>query len=134
MALGELAKQLAGQAIGNPAKDVMDALRPGEAAPRAAVESTGAVILGQLQAMQKALKEDQELAVFVQSGTEMVRVFECFLPSWQVMVLTGADGEKNVTRVVVPADSVQLTCKVLKVEPPARAARVVFKAPRQKPE
>jgi hypothetical protein len=136
MALGELAKQLAGQAIGNPAKEVMDALRPGEAAGQhgAAAESPGAVILGQLQAMQKALREDQELAVYVQSGTEMVRVYECFLPSGQVIVLSGTDREKNITRVVAPAGGVQLTCKVLKVQAGAKAARVAFKAPRQKPE
>jgi hypothetical protein len=64
----------------------------------------------------------------------MVRVFELFFPSWQVLVLTGGDQDRNITRVIVPADRVQLTCKVLKVEAPAKACRVAFKVPRQKPE
>lgn len=133
MALGELAKQLAGQAIGNPAKEVMDALRP-EAAPKTAGDNQGAavvgqVVVGQIQAMQKALREDQELAVLVESGGEAIRVHECFLPTWQVAVLTGVDREKNVTRVVAPVESLRLTCKVVKAQP-GKAARVAFRLPR----
>ena len=52
MALGDLTKQL-----------VLDAMRQPDPAPVAESGNVGATILGQLQAMQKALKEDQELLV-----------------------------------------------------------------------
>jgi hypothetical protein len=35
-------------------------------------------------------------------------------------VLAGIDAEKNITRVISPAESLQLTCKVLKATKPAR--------------
>ena len=75
------------------------------AAPAAApADDVGATILGQIQAMQNALKEDQELVVLVAAGDEMIRVMEFFVPSWRVVVLTGVDTNKNVTRVVSPIE------------------------------
>lgn len=129
MALGELAKQIAGQAIGNPAKDVIDALQEPARAPKA-TETVCQTIVGQLQAMQRALKDDQELVVLFHAGAETVRVLECFMPTWQVLVLSGLDREKNTTRVIAPVDSVQLVCKVAKVQPPAKACRIAFVVPK----
>ena len=144
MALGELTKALAEQALRNPVKDVLDALRPSDlsgisetlrgtkpAGPGGG-EGVGAVIIGQVQAMQKALKEDQELVVLFQAGTETVRVLEVFVPSWNVIVLTGIDTEKNITRVISPVESLQLVCKVMKVQTPATPARVNFITPKAK--
>jgi hypothetical protein len=124
MSLGDLTKQLAVQALSSPSKP---------AAP-AAPETPAAVVLGQLQAMQKALKDDEELLVQVHTGREMIRVLEIFLPSWQVAVLSGVDPEGKTTRVIAPAERVQLVCKVLKVAAGAKPHRLGLVAPRSKPE
>lgn len=118
MALAEITKQLALQAIGN-------ATAPSPAQP----EHLGTAILGQIQAMQKALKEDQELLVLCHAASETVRVLEFYVPSWQVFILTGLDSNRNVTRVIAPAESLQLVCKVIKA-PGTPPNRIVFKIPK----
>jgi hypothetical protein len=122
MAIGDLTKQLASQAIRN-------AVNPPAAPPRP--DSPGAAILAQVQAMQKALKEDEELIVWFHAAGERVRVLECFFPSWQVAVLTGPDSDKSMTRVVAPVESLQLVCKVARIAPPAVPARIKFVTPRE---
>jgi len=121
MALGDLTKQIAGQAIRN-------AVNPPAAPPRP--ESPGATVLAQVQAMQKALKDDEELLVLFHANGETVRVLEFYFPSWQVAVLTGTDKEKSVTRVIAAAESLQLVCKVTKALPPATPVRIKFVTPR----
>ena len=127
MALGEFTRQLAQQAIGNQVKDLLDA-------PAAAPvpEGIGPTIFAQVQAMQKALKEDQELVVLYQSRAEVIRVIEFFAPSWQVAVLTGIDANKNVTRVVSPFETLQLVCKPMKAA--AKPLRINFIPPKAKSE
>lgn len=129
MAIGELTRQLAAQALG-------DVLRPADQAGVAEAGSADlcATILGQVQAMQKALKEDQELVVFASAGAETVRVLEFFAPSRQVLVLTGIDPEKNITRVIATVETVQLVCKVMKVPASAKPTRVRFVSPKSKSE
>ena len=126
MALGEIAKQLAQQAL-------VDQVAPKPATP-AQPESVGAIMLGQVQAMQRACKEDEELVVLFRSGPETVRVLEFIVPSWPVLVLAGLDDVKNTTRVVTTPESVQLVCKVMKVQSPGKPARVNFRVPKPKPE
>jgi hypothetical protein len=121
MALGDLTKQLASQAIRN-------AVNPPPAPPRP--DNAGTAMLAQVQAMQKALKEDEELIVMFHAGGETVRVLEFFFPSWQVTVLTGVDKDKSVTRVISPVESLQLVCKVAKLPPGAAPARIKFVTPR----
>jgi len=134
MALGSLTKQIAQQAL-------LDSLRPADAAqvseslktnrPAAASgENVGAVILGQIQAMQKAIKEDEELVVLLHNGLETIRVLEIYVPSWNVAVLTGIDTERNLTRVISPADHLQLICKVMKVQAGAKPVKVALIAPK----
>jgi hypothetical protein len=123
MALGDLTKQLASQAIRN-------AVNPPPAPPRP--ENAGTAMLAQVQAMQKALKEDEELIVLLHAGGETVRVLEFFFPSWQVAVLTGIDKDKSVTRVIAAVESLQLVCKVAKAAPPATPARIKFVTPRER--
>ena len=118
MALGEITKQLATQAIGDLLESEKTAASPGQP------EKLHTTILAQVQGMQKALKEDQELVVLFNAGAESVRVLEIFVPSPQVFVLSGIDAQKNTTRVISPVASTQLVCKVAKVQPPARPARV----------
>jgi len=124
MALAELTKQLAQQALlsaTSPAKE------PAAPAPK---ESVCAVILGQINAMQKALKEDEELVVLFHSGAEKIRVMEIYVPSWQVAVLKGLDADRNPARVVSPAERLQLICKVVKAPPGVKPARVGLIAPK----
>ena len=125
MALGDLTKQLAEQAIRSAASKPV-------APPQA--ENLGAAVLGQVQAMQKALKDDEELVVSYHAGGETIRVLEFYLPSGQLIVLSGADKDKNIARVISPADALQLICKVMKVQPPAKPARIGFLVPRAKSE
>lgn len=142
MALGDLAKQLAQQAIQNPVKDVIDALRPpdlstiseslrtAKPAAQTPTENICATLLGQVQAMQKALQDNEELVVLFHAGAETIRVLEFFVPSWHVVVLTGIDTGKNVTRVISQVESVQLVCKAMKVQPPAKPIRIGFRTPK----
>jgi hypothetical protein len=146
MAFGNIGRALAGQAIESTKKNVLDALRAPETAKAAekiqtdrpaapaAGENIGAIILGQIQAMQRSLKDDQELVVLFEAGGETLRVLEIFVPSLHVLVLAGIDAEQNVTRVVIPAESAQLVCKIMKVAPDAKPIRVNVLSPRPKPE
>jgi len=126
MAFGEIAKQLAHHAL-------MEQAAPKPSTP-AQLDSVGAIMLGQIQAMQKACKEDEELVVLFRSGPETVRVLEFIVPAWPVLVLAGMDEAKHTTRVVSTAESVQLVCKVMKVQPPGKPARLGFRVPKPKPE
>ena len=120
MALGELTKQLAQHAIGN-------VLNPSSPAPP---EGLGPTVVSQIQAMQKALKEDDELAVSFWTGSESIRVFEIYAPSSDVLVLSGTDGARNRTRVVSPAACAQMVCKVQKVPAGAKPTPIQFKLPK----
>jgi hypothetical protein len=120
MALGELTKQLAQQALLN-ATTGPD--KPAEAAKPAA-ENPAGVVLGQIAGMQKALKEDEELVVTVGAGEEKIRVMEIFMPSPHVLVLSGIDADRNRARVISGVDALQLVCKVGKVAAGAKASRI----------
>lgn len=138
--LGQLTKQL----IGEQVKDAIDSLRPPDLAsiseslmgPKAGAppqeENIAAILIGQMQAMQKACKEEEELVVLCTAGLETLRVLEVFVPSWKVVVLTGIDTEKRVTRIISPAESLQLVCKQMSVAPPAKPTRIRFITPKPK--
>ena len=127
MALGELTKQIAQQALLNATAE-----KPAPPPAPAQADNSSAVILGQVHAMQKALKEDEELAIYYQNGPDRVRVMEIFMPSRQVAVLSGPDAERTVTRVIAAVESLQLVCKVVKVQPGAKAVRVNLVTPKAK--
>ena len=122
MAFADFTKQIAVQALG-------DALES-KPAKAAVPETVCATMLAQVQAMQRALKEDEELVVLFHTGAERVRVFEFFVPSPQVLVMSGVDTAKNTARVVAAAESLQLVCKIVKVPSPAKPARISFVAPK----
>jgi hypothetical protein len=140
MVLGEFTKQLAQQAIGNQVKEVMDSLRPPELSkiaenltgeqPAAQGDNVDAIIVGQIQAMQKALKVDEELVVLCGAGLETLRVLEVYVPHRRVIVLIGIDVEKIVTRVIAPAETLQLVCRVMKVTAGAKPTRIRFVTPK----
>jgi hypothetical protein len=127
MALGEFTKQIAQQAL-------LSATAPKEtpAAPAQNAENAGAVMLAQIQAMQKALKDDEELVLHFYAGTERIRVMEIFLPSPGVAVLRGVDAERATARVVAAVDTLQLVVRVAKVPPGVKAARVGLITPKPK--
>jgi hypothetical protein len=142
MALGEIAKQIAGQALKAPVKDVLDTLRPPDVSQvseavknarpaTASGENVCAIVLGQVQAMQRALKEDEELVVLLHNGLETMRVMEIYVPSWSVAVVTGIDSDRNLTRVIAPAETLQLICKVMKATAGAKPVKVAVIAPKQ---
>jgi hypothetical protein len=122
MAIGEFTKQIAQQAILSATSK--EAPPPAVAQP----ENPSGVLLGQIAAMQKALKEDEELVVTCQG----IRVVEIFAPSRQMVVLTGHDADRALTRVIGGAESVQLVCKVAKAQPGGKPLRVALVTPKPK--
>jgi hypothetical protein len=140
MALGEFGRALTGQALDSAKNSVLDAIK-GEPAKKPAPppspapfpENVGGIILAQIQAMQKSLKEDQELVVQFRTGEEMLRIVEIFVPSPQVFVLAGNDGQQRLTRIVAPAATVQLICKVLRVVPGTTPLRLKIMTPAPRP-
>ena len=144
MTIGSLGKVLANQAIESTKNTVLDAVRtpapakPGENKPPelrpAAVGDIGAAVVGQIQAMQRPLKEDQELAVLFHAGDEMLRVTEIFVPNAEVLVFAGVDSKGNVTRVISPVGAAQVVCRILQVPPGATASRVNVLTPRPQPK
>src|ERR1017187_6868319 len=121
MALMDLTKQLAQQALLSATQE-----------PAAAPENRGAVMLGQIGAMQKALKDDEELAVFFHCGGGRIRVMEIYLPSPQVAGLRGVDANRAPARVVSAVEALQLVTRTGKVQPGAKALRVNLVMPKAK--
>ena len=138
MTIGSLGKALANQAMETTKNTVMDAVRPSDPAKPAEAkplpQDTGAIIIGQIQAMQRPLREDQELLVAFRAGDEMLRVKEIFVPSPQVLVFAGVDEEGNVTRVIAPVETAQVVCKVLPVAAGAIPVRVNVLTPKPPPK
>jgi hypothetical protein len=141
MTIGGLGKVLANQAIESTKKTVMDAVNPSDPkaakpaeAPQPAPADVGAVIVGQIQAMQRPLREDQELTVTFRAGDEMLRVTEILVPNAQVLIFVGADAQGHVTRVISPVDMAQVVCKVTPVTPGAGPVRVNVLTPKPQPK
>ena len=129
MALGNLTKQLAEQAIAGTFRSSSTKEEP----PAVQTEDVCGTIMGEIQAMQKALKEDDELVVLFHAGSETLRVVEIFMRSRNVVVLTGYDAEKNVTRAVSSVEGLRLICKVVKAAAGAKPTRISFVVPKPKP-
>jgi hypothetical protein len=119
MALGEFTKQIAQQAL-------LSATSAPKEAPAAPADSTGAAILAQIAAMQRQLKDDEELVVAFHQGGERIRVMEIYAPAGQVVVLIGLDANRALTRVVSASGSLQLICKTAKTAPGAKPVRVAL--------
>lgn len=122
MALGDLTKQIAQQALLSATTKEPVSTQP---------DNVVSLFMGQIAAMQKALKEDEELVVLFQNGGERIRVMEVFAPSRHVAVLSGTDADRNLTRVISAVESLQLVCKVMKVQPGAKPVRVGLVSPKQ---
>ena len=126
MAFADLTKQIAQQAL-------LSATNPPEKTPAPPpVDSPGAMILGQIAAMQKQLKDDEELVVTFQQGMERIRVLEVFLASPSVVILIGPDAHRSPTRIIAAVASLQLVCKTAKVTNDAKPLRIGLITPKQK--
>jgi hypothetical protein len=119
MALGEFTKQIAQQAL-------LSATSAPKEAPPAPSDSTGAAIMAQIAAMQRQLKDDEELVVAFHQGGERIRVMEIYAPAGQVVVLIGLDANRTLTRVVSAPGVLQLICKTAKTTPGAKPVRVAL--------
>ncbi len=124
MAFVDLTKQLAAQAIQSAMQE------PPPTAP--SPDNPGATILNQIGAMQKALKEDEELVIFLHSGEDKISVMEIYLPSPQIVVLTGVDGNRVMTRVVSAVSALQLLVRTGKAQAGSKAVRVNLVVPKGK--
>jgi hypothetical protein len=124
MALGEFTKQLAQQAILSATE------KPARETPAPAAENLGAVFFAQIAAMQKALKEDEELALYFLNGAERIRVMEIFLPSPGVAVLSGLDQDRVFARAISAVGVLQLIVRVQKAAPGAKPVRVALIVPK----
>ncbi len=125
MAIGEFTKQLAQQALLNVTKDP-----PKEASAPPEAENVGATMVAQLNAMQKALKEDEELLVFFHGGAERIHVMEIYLPTWGLAVLSGVSQDRVKARAISPVAALQLVVRVGKAQPGAKAARLSMVTPK----
>jgi hypothetical protein len=119
MALGELTKQIAQQAL-------LSATAAPKEAPQAPADPTASAILAQIAAMQKQLKDDEELVVVFHQGAERIRVMEIYVPAPQVVVLTGLDANRTLTRVISAPAALQLICKTAKAASGAKPIRVAL--------
>jgi hypothetical protein len=119
MAIGEFTKQIAQQAL-------LSATSAPKEAPPAPADSTASAILAQIGAMQKQLKDDEELIVAFHQGPERIRVMEIYVPAPQVVVLIGLDANRALTRVVSAPAALQLICKTAKAAPGAKPIRIAL--------
>lgn len=117
MALGEFTKQIAQQAL-------LSATAQPKEAPPAPADPTASAIVAQIAAIQKQLKDDEELVVLFHQSGERIRILEIFMPSPHAVVLTGLDANRALTRVISAPAALQLVCKTAKVAPGAKATRV----------
>ncbi|MEZ5399153.1 MAG: hypothetical protein R2729_05750 [Bryobacteraceae bacterium] len=131
MGFGAITKQLAQEALGSQVKELMDTVRPPEgAAPDP--DNLAAAVMGQVHAMQAALKDDQELMLSCVAGGAEFRVVEIYAPSPKLLVLTGLDAARAVVRVIAPVDSVQLVCRPAPAKGDAKPLRIRLVAPKPK--
>lgn len=94
------------------------------------VETMSSLMLGELQAMQRGMKDDQELVVTCATPGVTLRVREIYVRSPQVAVLTGVDSDNALTRVICPFESLVLVCKPSAVTAGSTALRVRVVVPK----
>jgi hypothetical protein len=133
MNIGNIGKALASQALESTKSAVLDPPKPAEA-PAPGPVDIGAVILAQIQAMQRSIKEEQELLVQLQAAGELLRVREIFVPTNQVLVFAGTDQYGNTMRIITPAAAVQVVCKIVKIPAGTTPVRVNILTPKPQPK
>ena len=144
MGIGNIGKLLANQALETTKKSMIESVMGSDAAKPAAPDAAkalpvatfdvGSIITGQIQAMQRPLRDDQELQVSVSTAHEVLRINEIFVPNSAVLVFSGLDSLGNITRILTPADQVQLVCKIVNLPAGTPAKRVNVLTPRPRNE
>ena len=129
MGIGEITKQFAQQAIGDAIAGP-ETPTAASVTPPAAPEGLGATIVGELNAMQKGMKDDQELIVTCTVGNETLRVRDIYAPTWRVAVITGTGYDKSLTRVICAFETLQLVCKPSAVQAGGTPLRVRIVTPK----
>ena len=142
MGLADFTKQIAKEVVDSQKSKMLEQLKlaetakkvepvPGPPAPAAApVENAGVMIFQQINAMQRACKEDQELHVLVSAAGETMRIHEIFAPNWALFVLIGFDAHGQTTRVIAPVSGLQVVCKMVKLQGEAKPVRVNLLPPK----
>ena len=130
MALADLTKQLAKEAFLQATKDPPPAPAGSPTAPPS--DNQGAVLFGHIHAWQKNLKEDEELEVWFSNAGEKLRVMEIALPTPKMVVLSGHDGQHQLTRAIMPIEALQLVTKVVKLAAGSKPSRVGLVMPKPK--
>jgi hypothetical protein len=95
-------------------------------------ENMTAVILNHITQLQDNLQSDEELLVCCEAGGEIIRVHEFNFPKWNVAIITGFDERGNLTQRITHIQTIQLTCKVRKLEPSGKRVRIGFILPEDK--
>jgi len=105
---------------------LIESIRSG---PQTHAESVQEAILEHIKERQEKLASNEELQVTCYLGPEIIRVCNIGIPNWHVLVLMGVDAKGNETSFIMDMHTVQLCCKVLKVEPPHMPVRIGFILP-----
>jgi hypothetical protein len=100
-----------------------------ESGPQRHAESVQQAVLAHIQQLQAGLGAEEELQICCYLGPEIVRVSRVCVPNSHVLILAGCDIKGNATSVVMDMHTVQIVCKVVKVEPPNKAVRIGFVLP-----
>jgi hypothetical protein len=131
MSFGALTSQLAREALGSQVGQLIDSVSP---PPTASPDpdNIASAVMGQVHAMQAALEVDQELMVHCTAGSASLRVVEIYSPSPKLLVLTGFDPDRAVSRIIAPAESVQLVCRPVPAKPGSKPLRIRLVAPKPK--
>jgi len=84
-------------------------------------------VRAQMTALGKALKEDEDLAVYSTIGVDRMRVFDVEIASATLVVLHGIDSEGCRTAALVHPDSLSFVCKLAKLKPGSKRRPVGFR-------
>jgi hypothetical protein len=86
-------------------------------------------VRAQLAAQGKHLKEDEDLALYCGAGPDRMRVFDIEIASATLVVVHGIDPEGARTFALVHPDTLNFTCKLIKLKPGGKRRPVGFRAP-----
>ena len=92
-------------------------------------ENVQAAIVDHIRQRQDSLSEDQQLLVYCETGFERIQVYQIVLPNHHALILSGLDADGNGSSVVATLNNIEITCKAVKADPPAKPCRIGFIRP-----
>ena len=90
------------------------------------------VIKKRIEDLEEKLEPGEELAVYCDTGRDRIRVQSFEFPNWHLGILSGYDEFGNATQRIANIQNIELTCKVMKTNPPSRPPKIGFVLPEQK--